>query len=131
MNLNCEAKWRSGGEVDRQVLREANVRTNEDYRRYLQNQADKIVLLNQNNACASVSTLCSINDHNTSTFSCCTPYLYTDPMSRAEPLGYENSNLKREYLEEYRAASALTRIRVDKEEMHELKGMFATDNRLT
>lgn len=117
--------------MDRQLLKEARVLTNEDYRQYLQSQADNVITVNQNNACSSVSTLCNVSDHSIPSFACNTPYMYKLPSSRAKPLGYEDSDLKRDYLAKYRAAASLSRIHIDTEEMHELKGMFATNNRLT
>jgi len=64
------------------------------YRQSLIKNADKIIQLNQTVRCSETPTFPQTT-HSTNT-----PYLYTSCVDRAQPPGYENSNLKEAYLKE-------------------------------
>jgi hypothetical protein len=63
------------------------------YRQSLIKNADEIIKLNQSVGCIEQPTF-SKTTHSTNT-----PYLYTSCVDRAEPPGYETSNLKKIYLD--------------------------------
>lgn len=63
------------------------------YRQSLINNADKIIRLNQTSKCDEQPS------YPKTTHSTNTPYLYTSCVDRAEPPGYQTSNMKEQYLE--------------------------------
>ncbi len=63
------------------------------YRQSLIKNADKIIQLNQSIEC-NQQPLFEKTTHSTNT-----PYLYTSCVDRAQPQGYETSNMKKVFLE--------------------------------
>ena len=72
-----------------------NITTNTDYRKYLQTNADQIILNNQLVACNqcgyNLNTNKSMNLNNN-------PYIFNSVLATEQPYGYENSDLKNIYL---------------------------------
>lgn len=66
------------------------------YRQYLTANADAIITENQTFKCTEQPT------YPKTTHSTNTPFLYSSCVDRAQPVGYENSNLKEQYLEKKR-----------------------------
>ena len=125
VSLESDVRWRVGGLVDRQILSEQGIKSNGEYRKYLCENADQIIGLNQASACAEVCPICTwCSGEKTDA----PPYLYKSPLGTAQPPGYETSNLKEQYLGSYRAKSAKARIRVDAESVSLLKDFFITGN---
>lgn len=125
VSLEGDVQWRIGGLVDRQILSEEGIKSNGEYRKYLCENADQIIGLNQSSACAEVCPICTWSSgEQTDT----PPYLYKTPLGTAQPQGYETSNLKEQYLGTYRAKSAKARIRVDAESVSLLKDFFISGN---
>jgi hypothetical protein len=73
-----------------------NIRTNNDYRKYLQTNGDAIIKNNQLIAC-NECTVCPYYINN-STINSKTPYIFQSILSQDQPYGYETSNLKNLYL---------------------------------
>jgi hypothetical protein len=73
-----------------------NIRTNNDYRKYLQTNGDAIIKNNQLIAC-NECTVCPYYNKN-STINSKTPYIFQSILSQDQPYGYETSNLKNLYL---------------------------------
>ena len=129
---NCAIKCRSISKEMREndrattgqsLLVNSGAKTNQEYREYMTRNACSVISLNQNAAVDAVSTFqgSAVIGHRRDS----PPYLYQSPASTAQPMGYQNSDLKKDYLAKYRAASAMTHLRVDTQTMHSLKGMFA------
>ena len=89
------ASWEPGAVINNNLKAQANIKTNAEYRQYLINNADDIIKLNQMEACNNCGC-CPYYD--TTKQSSNQPYLYNSCLSRDQPYGYENSNLKRLYL---------------------------------
>ena len=72
-----------------------NIKNNSDYRKYLQTNADQIILNNQLVSCNqcgyNLNTKTSVNLNNN-------PYIFNSILSTTQPYGYENSDLKNIYL---------------------------------
>ena len=66
------------------------------YRQSLIKNADSIIRHDQVSQCSEVPTFSKTTDFTN------TPYLYMSCVDSAEPPGYENSNLKSEYLAQQR-----------------------------
>ena len=71
------------------------------YRQALINNADTIIKYNQSSQCEEQP------HYPKTTHSTNTPYLYTSCVDRAEPVGYENSNMKKQYLEKQKIECTL------------------------
>jgi hypothetical protein len=74
-----------------------NIRTNNDYRKYLQTNGDAIIKNNQLIAC-NECTVCPYYYNNNNTINSKTPYIFQSILSQDQPYGYETSNLKNLYL---------------------------------
>jgi hypothetical protein len=96
------ANWLPGAEINEQIRLENNIKTNNDYRKYLTNNADNIIKYNQLSACDECcSTLQTFNNDNTTH----TPFLYKSCLDDSKPFGYETSDLKEVYLTEQQLQS--------------------------
>ena len=89
------ANWQPGTEIDNILKKEANITNNNIYRQYLINNADKIIELNQLEACNNCAC-CPYYNNNKNTSN--NPYLYNNCLSDIKPFGYEESDLKNLYL---------------------------------
>ena len=100
------ADWQPGSVINERIKQEANIKSNWEYRRYLCNNADAIIKVNQMSACgdccantaqygaqapAQEQTASQQTANNS-------PYLFKSCIDNARPLGYENSDLKNMYL---------------------------------
>ena len=91
--------YESSGLSDSKIKKTNGIKTNSDYRSYLQKNADTIIRDNQLNACDNCGT-CQYNtkiqskDIKMSN----TPYIFETTLSADQPYGYESSDLKNIYL---------------------------------
>ena len=84
-----------GSSMDKQIKEKQNIKTNSDYRAYLQNNANEIIKNNQLNACNECSSCPYINNINKNMKH---PYIFNSILSNDQPFGYEGSDLKNVYL---------------------------------
>lgn len=87
------ANWQPGGKINKTLRKENNIRSNNDYRRFLTNNADQIIQLNQQSAVNYIGTTC-----NKSNSSPNQPFIFKSCLDNSVPFGYENSDLKNIYL---------------------------------
>jgi len=87
--------WQPGAQKNDEIRKEANITSNWQYRRYLINNADSIIKDNQLEACNQCGC-CPYYENNVKLSN--TPYLYNSCLSRDQPYGYEDSDLKNIYL---------------------------------
>ena len=94
------ADWQPGSVINDNLRKEANIKSNWEYRRYLSNNADSIIKFNQLSACGDccantaqygVGQPAGTNGNNT-------PYLYKSCSDTTMKYGYETSDLKNLYL---------------------------------
>jgi len=91
--------YQPGATLDESLKRKANIITNSDYRKYLQKNADLIIKNNQLNACDECSSCPYINNpNNQDNYNSNSPYIFNSLLSKDQPYGYENSDLKNIYL---------------------------------
>lgn len=108
------ASWQPGGALNAEIRKKANIKSNWQYRKYLTENADKIIEHNQIEACGeccscparygtahSRSPNAVVSLENTNTTSKTTPFLYKSCDESTEPYGYEKSDLKNLYLSEF------------------------------
>ena len=84
-----------GTTMDKEIKERQNIKTNSDYRAYLQNNADQIIKNNQLNSCNECSGCPYINSGNQNLNQ---PYIFNSILSNDQPFGYQGSDLKNLYL---------------------------------
>jgi hypothetical protein len=75
-----------------------NIRTNSDYRKYLQTNSNALIKNNQLIACNECSVCPYYNSTSSNNATGKTPYIFMSTLTRDQPYGYETSNLKNIYL---------------------------------
>jgi len=90
------ATWQPGAVINNTIRKEQNIKSNWDYRLYLTNNADSIIKTNKINACNECSACPGV--YNTAQVVPNVPFLYNSPLDKSQPYGYQNSDLKSEYL---------------------------------
>ena len=91
------SNYQIGASLDNKLKENANIKTNSDYRKYLQNNADSIIKNNQLNACNECST-CPYYSSSNQNLPITKPYIFDSIVSDDQPYGYETSDLKNIYL---------------------------------
>jgi hypothetical protein len=88
--------WQPSASVNQNIQQTENINSNFKYRQYLTNNAESIIKTNQMQACdecCGCPARYGNNQPNTGT-----PYLYKSCTDPTQPFGYNNSDLKKEYL---------------------------------
>ena len=93
------ATWQPGAVINQQIKKQANIKSNWQYRKYLTDNADSIIKYNQLEACDQCCS-CPARYGNQKSISN-SPFLYHSCDEKTQPYGYENSDLKNLYLDEY------------------------------
>lgn len=93
------ASWQPGTELSEKVKQEAGIKTNWQYRQFMMSHADQIIRQNQLEACDQCCACPAKYGDGKSVPN--TPFLYKSCTDKAQPFGYENSDLKNLYLSSY------------------------------
>ena len=118
------ARWQPGAIVNEEIKVRENIKTNWQYRQYLTNNADNIIKYNQLAACDQCcSCPAKYGDGKEVSNS---PFLYKSCTESTQPYGYENSDLKNLYLDEYQLQCRLITPVITQEQL--LKGKFPNYN---
>ncbi len=88
------ASWQPGAALNKQLRSDAGIKSNWQYRKYLQENSDQIIEFNQREACNQ----CCGCPYYHSVKTANNPYLFTSCTESTQPYGYENSDLKNLYL---------------------------------
>lgn len=88
--------WQPNAVVNNQIIKEAGIKSNWQYRKYLTENADSVIKLNQVEACNQCCTCPAVYGNHRQIPN--TPFLYKSCNDSTQPYGYENSNLKNLYL---------------------------------
>jgi len=108
------SNWDAACKVNEDIQVNANIKSNWNYRNYLTNNAEKIMLLNKISAC---DNCCSCwNQYKTGHISTKNKYLYSSCIDDKQPFGYEGSDLKDIYLSRQQLNSQLRAPIVTQEE---------------
>ena len=91
------SNYQVGANLDNTLKKNANIKTNSDYRKYLQNNADSIIKNNQLSACDECST-CPYYSSSNQNLTTSKPFIFDSIVSDDQPFGYETSDLKNIYL---------------------------------
>lgn len=105
-------KYETSVLLDSKIKKASNIKTNSDYRKYLQNNANAIIKNNQLDACNQCGS-CMYNTKNEIDNN--NPYIFKNNISNDLPFGYENSDLKELYLSRKQLDSqkSITRLNID------------------
>ena len=118
------ATWQPGAIVNEEIKVRENIKTNWQYRQYLTNNADSIIKYNQLAACDQCcSCPAKYGDGKEVSNS---PFLYKSCTESTQPYGYENSDLKNLYLDEYQLQCRLITPVITQEQL--LRGKFPNFN---
>jgi hypothetical protein len=98
--------WNSDASTNESLRVNANITNNKDYRKYLISNADKIIKLNQVNACQQCCACPNLYNNNLQNAPN-TPFLYKSCTDNRKPIGYEESDLKQIYLDKYQLQSRM------------------------
>ena len=88
------ATWQPGAKINDKIREDNNIKTNNEYRKFLINNADNVIKANQLEAC-NECCYCPVENSNVISNS---PFLYKSCLERSQPYGYETSDLKNLYL---------------------------------
>ena len=93
------SSWQQDALCNDNIKKDANIKSNADYRKYLINNADKIIKINQYEACNNCGTYINLDNSREDNLGVTnTPYIFNNELSNNQPFGYENSDLKQLYL---------------------------------
>jgi hypothetical protein len=102
------ADWQPGAVINDTLRKEANIKSNWEYRRFLSNNADDIIKFNQLSACgdccantAQYGVAKPGNNEKSDKSDKNSPYLYKSCLDNTKKFGYETSDLKNLYLNDY------------------------------
>jgi hypothetical protein len=104
------ASWQPEAVVNKTLQENSGMKTNWDYRKYLVDNADSIMKYNQLESCDQCCACpAQYGDNQPPTG---TPFLFKSCTDSTQPYGYENSNLKKEYLTREQLQSRMTAPRL-------------------
>lgn len=93
------SNWQPGAVINEQIRQNNGIKSNTDYRRYLQTHGDQIIKQNQEIAYGEVGACIGANiQEESKNMNTNTPYLFKSCYENSMPFGYENSDLKQIYL---------------------------------
>ena len=88
------AEWRPEAVINATIREKHNIKTNWNYRKYLQNNSDEIIQSNQYLACDECGRCPYYNTGKIQNI----PYLFRNMVDEIKPFGYETSDQKELYL---------------------------------
>jgi hypothetical protein len=92
------ATWQPGAVINEQIRKDAGIKTNNEYRQYMMNNAEEIIKTNQINACDQTCGTLPFYGRMDSNQPSGTPYVFKSCLDNSRPFGYEDSDLKNVYL---------------------------------
>lgn len=100
---NIYTNYNSDCNINRQIIQKENIKSNFEYRKFLTNNAKKIMNVNRKEAC----NMCGVCHYGYPLQMNHGKYLYRSIQDGTQPYGYETSDLKREYLSRQQLQSRL------------------------
>lgn len=100
------ASWLPGDQINNQIKQDNDIKTNWQYRKFLTNNAEEIMKQNSMSACDQCCT-CPARYGDDQPQSG-TPFLYKSCTESTQPFGYQDSDLKKLYLDKYQLQSRLS-----------------------
>jgi hypothetical protein len=94
------ATWQPGSKISDDIREKAGIKSNWQYRKYMQDNADSIIKHNQLDSCDQCSS-CPASYGTQNETQNRSPFLYKSCIEQTQPYGYERSDLKSIYLSTY------------------------------
>jgi hypothetical protein len=103
------SSWQPGSVLSEQMRTNAGIKTNWEYRRYMTENADQIIKMNQMSACDQCSSVSNMKDNSNSTGNGNSngPFIFKSSSDKSQPAGYETSDLKNIYLSQFQLQSRM------------------------
>ena len=124
------ADWQPGSVMNKKLREDAGIKTNNEYRQYLMNNADKIIKYNQmqscDECCSSLALYGNYNYQN-NIRSVNNPYLYKSCTDKSVPFGYESSDLKNVYLSRQELQKNMNVPLLSQEQLFQLRHVINND----
>ena len=90
--------FESSSVLDNAIKTNANIKSNSEYRNYIQKNADLIIKNNQLRSCNECNSCSYLNNNDNNIQMSSKPYIFNNILSKDQPYGYEDSDLKNIYL---------------------------------
>lgn len=98
------SNWNTGASINEDIRKKSNITSNWEYRKFLTQNADKIMNNNFVSACDECCSIPMLKQNNNTSNS---PFLYKSCLDISTPYGYENSDLKNLYISTYQLQSRM------------------------
>tara|TARA_B100000513_G_scaffold131160_1_gene58631 strand:+ start:252 stop:671 length:420 start_codon:yes stop_codon:yes gene_type:complete len=104
------SQWEPSNVTNEKIRESENINTNWEYRRYLQKNADTIIKTNQLSSFNKSNCLHSASENTNNS-----PYIYNSCLDKSSPYGYNNSDLKNQYLSrnELQSRKAIKKLNIN------------------
>jgi len=97
------SSWQPGSVLSEELRKNAGIKSNWEYRRYMTQNADQIIKMNQMSACNQCCPVYNNSDISSSN----SPYIFKSSSDKSKPFGYEDSDLKNIYLSKFQLESRM------------------------
>ncbi len=112
------ATWQPGAVINEKIRENNNIKSNWDYRTFLQNNAVKIMQTNSIAACNNCAACPPVYNGNQNPISQSNvPYVFDSPLDNSQPFGYETSDLKNMYLSRNELQSRMSAPHISQEQL--------------
>jgi hypothetical protein len=102
------SSWQPGSVLSEELRKKAGIKSNWEYRRYITDNADQIIKMNQISACDQCCPVSNMNDNTSiNNNSSNTPFIFNSSSDKSQPFGYENSDMKNIYLSSFQLQSRM------------------------
>lgn len=118
MNINnykSRAAWQPGAETNNAIIQQKQITSNWKYRKFLTDNADSFIEVNQVEAC---NQCCSnpIQHSNNNNISA-TPFIYNTCCDTSQPFGYDDSDMKDSYISQYQTQCKMSTPTISKAQL--------------
>ena len=117
--------WQPGTKISEDIRAQAGIKSNWQYRKYMQDNADSLVKYNQLAACDQCCSTTARHGVETDGKNN-SPFLYKSCLDNSQPFGYENTDLKSLYLTSHQLQSRMLTPVITQEQL--IKSGFKNHN---
>ena len=100
------SSWQPGSVLSEELRNNAGIKTNWEYRKYMTENADEIIKMNQMSACDQCSSVSNPINNNANSGSN-SPFVFKSSSDKSQPAGYENSDMKNIYISQFQLQSRM------------------------
>jgi hypothetical protein len=100
--------WLPGDQINKQIRQQNDIKSNWDYRQHLVKNAENIMQQNTISACDQCCACPPRYGDNQTVQHNNTPFLYKSCADSTQPFGYQTSDLKKLYLDDYQLQARLS-----------------------